>query len=361
MQSSGPPTLPPGLPAVPPGLFAPPGIPSPSRPPRFETASPQTPLLASQSSYQMSTAARALLDDVKARRESVFPTAMGLSPFPDFDRTLQTLSGGDGGGFSFNLDPKLAGGDADNLPPLPDFEVEANVPFRGSYIDAFPALRTPSASASPFVAPPGLPYPHHPNRSIYDPLAVRLSPAAGLDKPVSGGSSYNGSFNPFADGSEEPSVPSPSPLRRPQHSPLDDDSSRKVSRFGFARGRQGSTAASSPLHLSSPLSNNSADLQYHPPNEGLPQTPAQIQWSNHAQQDYAYTQAGSATVSPLIQHATQTAYPQQQHPRFQPFGSSVTEAQLRDLIQSSRDRAHTSYDSNHNTTGKNILFFLFLI
>jgi CCR4-NOT transcription complex subunit 4 len=338
------PDAPPGLPAVPPGLSAPPGIPSPSRPPRFETASPQTPLLASQSSYQMSTAARALLDDVKARRESTLPTTIGQSPFPDFDRTLQTLSGGDGGGFSFNLDPALAGSDVNQT--LVDFEAEASAPFRGTYVDAFPALRIPASSA--FMAPPGLPYPHHPNRSIYDPLPIRPSPTAALEKQLNGNSGYMGSFNPFADGSEDLSAQAASPPNRSQYSPLDDDPSRKVSRFGFARGRQGSTATSSPLHAPSPLSHNNGDVHsFYNSMDGPPQSPSQAQWGR---QDQGYIQPSSAMGSPLVQHM-QPAYTQPQI-RFQPFDSGVSEAQLRDFIQFSRDRANSSNDTTNTPAGK---------
>ncbi|TEB08671.1 hypothetical protein FA13DRAFT_1806999 [Coprinellus micaceus] len=142
-----PPAVP--VPAVPPGLFAPPGIPSPS-------------------SYQMSNAARALLDDVKARRESYVPAVAIGAPFPEFDRTLQTLSGDDGGGFSFNLDPKLAD-QADATDVLPELEMEANTPFHGSYTDAFPALRPNSQ----LPAPPGLGYPRSSSRSIFDPVPNR--------------------------------------------------------------------------------------------------------------------------------------------------------------------------------------------
>ncbi|KAF8078074.1 hypothetical protein FPV67DRAFT_1662835 [Lyophyllum atratum] len=338
------PALPPGLPVIPPGLSAPPGIPSPSRPPRFETASPQTPLLASQSSYQMSTAARALLDDVKARREMAFPAATGVSPFPDFDRTLQTLSGGDDGGFSFNLDPKLAGSNMESIPQLPDFEVEATTPFQGSYIDAFPALRTHAASTAAFMAPPGLPYPHHPNRSIYDPHVGRLSPATGLENQ-STGPSYMGSFDPFADASEEALPPTASPLRHPQRSPSEDDPSRKVSRFGFARGRQSSTATSSPLHVSSPLNNGSTDGQsFFNSGDGLSLGPGRTQWSTNGRQDYTFTQPASSRSSPLVQHAADPTYPHPQS-RFQPFESGVSEAQLRDFIQASRDRAQSSLPS----------------
>jgi CCR4-NOT transcription complex subunit 4 len=348
IQSSAP-SLPPGIPTVPPGLSAPPGIPMPTRPPRVGAASPQTPLLASQSSYQMSTAARALLDDVKARRESLLPPT-AFSPFPDFDRTLQTLSGEDGefGGFSFNLDPKLAGDDADNVQSLPEFEVDpGTAPFRGSYIDAFPALRSPGPSPVTFMPPPGLSYPHNPTRSIYDPLAARVSPIAPVEGQSTGSSNYTGSFNPFADHGEEPAS---SPARREY--PLDDD--RKVSRFGFARGRRGSTAASSPLHAASPLTNNDSHPSIYNSGDML-QTPSQQpQWTGSTRlqhSEYGYPQTGSAMGSPLAQQAqAQTVYAQQPS-RFQPFDNpGVSEAQLRDLIQSSRDQTQ----SDRNRVGPTI-------
>jgi len=356
-QSSVP-SIPLGIPIVPPGLSAPPGIPTPSRPPRVETASPQTPLLASQSSYQMSTAARALLDDVKARRESVLPSTTTLSPFPDFDRTLQTLSGGNGeyGGFSFNLDPKLVGDDADNNEQLAVFEAETNIPFHGNYMDAFPALRSPAQQGSPSVmVPPGLPYPHNPNRSIYDPLAARAPPATPIERQSTGGSSYTGPFNPFAETNEETSVPNTSPIRHSQYPPLDDDPSRRVSRFGFARGRQGSTTRSSPLHVSSPLSNNNSDSQSFYNSTDFPQTPAQPQWTGQGRHEYGYAQPVSAMGSPLAQHEQAQVVYSQQHSRFQPFDSGVSESQLRDLIQSSRDQVNST-GFHDGPTGTNLLF-----
>ncbi|KAJ6546998.1 hypothetical protein B0H19DRAFT_248991 [Mycena capillaripes] len=329
---SSAPSVPPGLPAIPSGLSGPPGIPGPSRPPRVGTASPQTPLLASQSSYQMSTAARALLDDVKQRRE-LAPAVPVVPPFPDFDRTLGVLNGKDGGGFSFNLDPKLAGSDTEtNLDLVPDFEAEAKTPFHGTYIDAFPALRSSaSPSSSPFMTPPGLPYAHNPSRSIYDPLSIR-PPMTPIERQSTGGSSYLGSFNPFADAAEE----SPSP--RPQFSPLDEDPSRKVSRFGFARGRQGSTATtSSPLHVPSPLATSSSEgHSFYNSSETVPSQPAappMAPWGSY------YSLNGSATSSPLVPHAQAQPVYNQQQSRFQPFESGVSEAQLRDFIQSSRERA----------------------
>ncbi|KAJ7491261.1 hypothetical protein FB451DRAFT_1080182 [Mycena latifolia] len=332
---SSTPSVPPGLPAIPPGLSGPPGIPAPSRPPRVGTASPQTPLLASQSSYQMSTAARALLDDVKQRRE-LAPAVPVIPPFPDFDRTLEVLNGQDGGGgFSFNLDPKLAGSDTDaNLELLPDFEAEAKTPFHGTYMDAFPALRSSaSPSSSPFITPPGLPYAHNPSRSIYDPLSIR-PPMTPIERQSTGGSSYLGSFNPFADAGED----STSNSTRPQYSPLDDDPSRKVSRFGFARGRQGSTTTSSPLHVSSPLANSASEgHSFYNSSEAVPPQsappPPMAPWGSY------YPLNGSATSSPLVPHAQAQPVYHQQQSRFQPFESGVSEAQLRDFIQTSRERA----------------------
>ncbi|THV07969.1 hypothetical protein K435DRAFT_959430 [Dendrothele bispora CBS 962.96] len=334
------PSAPPGLPAVPPGLSAPPGLPPglpPPRPSRVSTASPQTPLLAYQTSYQMSTAARALLDDVKARRESSM-AAVTQSPFPDFDLTLKNLSGGDGGsgGFAFNLDPKLAGDDNDE--PLPDFEVEARTPFIGAFTDAFPGLRSGgSASSVSFMAPPGLSYPHPSGHSVYDPIASRsLTPQS-----TGGGSNYVGSFNPFADSTEDVGTSSTSSAAK--YNPLDDDS-RKVSRFGFARGRQGSSvASSSPLQISSTLSNNSNDFIYnHAPTRDLPHSPAPSQWSMHSRQELGYAQSNSNIGSPLMPHAQGQSIYSQHQPRFQQVDNGISEAQLRDFIQSSRDQARAA-------------------
>ena len=328
------PAVPPGITPPPPGLPAPPGLPNLGRPPYID-ATPLQISNTSQSSYQMSTAAQALLDDVKARRDAPLPSTY-VSPFPDFDRTLQTLSGGEDGGFggfSFNLDPKLAGGDTDASSALPDFDVEANIPFHGTFTDAFPALRPHGSPSSSFVGPPGISYPHNPNRAIYDPVTARP-----IERQSTGSLNYTGSFNPFAEASEDSKVGSPS--RKSQYSPLDED--RKVSRFGFARGRQGSTAASSPLHVSSPLNNsNEIHASLHKSNE--PSAPQSSQWpvSNRQQQqpDYGYSQSNSQMSSPLAQHAQVQAAFSQQPSRFQPFDSGVSEAQLRELIQSSRERA----------------------
>ncbi|KAJ3516722.1 hypothetical protein NLJ89_g943 [Agrocybe chaxingu] len=314
---------PPGLPA-PPSLSAPPGISSPSRPPRAETASPQTPLLASQSSYQMSTAARALLDDVKARRESTLPLAPAFSPFPDFDRTLQTLSGDDGGGFSFNLDPKLAD-EADSTAAL-EFEVTSSAPFHGSYLDAFPALR----SGSPYVTSPSVGHGHSPHPSIYDPALLRPSSGQQSEKQTSRGPAYSGSFNPFSDATVE-STASSSPQRMPS-SPVDEE--RKVSRFGFARGRQSSTAASSPLHSVSPLAYSGDHHNFYNPTEE-PAANALRAWSQNPHAP------DSLSGSPLSQPApVRTHFQQPQQNRLQPATNELSEAQLRNFIISSQERTN---------------------
>lgn len=327
---------PPGLP-VPPGLpmpSAPPGISTPSRPSRAETASPQTPLLASQSSYQMSTAARALLDDVKARRESTVAVTSFLSPFPDFDRTLQALSGEDGGGFSFNLDPKLA----DEADPG-SLEFEPPMPFHGTYMDAFPSLR----AGSPYMSP-SLNFAQASNYPIYDPPGLRSVPR---EKPVRG-SSYLGSFNPFSDqATEDVSSSTSSPLQRSsQYSPVEEE--RKVSRFGFARGRQSSTAASSPMHNIMPLhySNDHQPLFYPPSDEAVHPWPPGL----HDPHGMSNSHQGSP-----LPHRAQVQTQQQQmfsHQHQSPLPTldnnlDMTEAQLRNFILSSQDRENNANNSRN--------------
>jgi CCR4-NOT transcription complex subunit 4 len=305
------PAAPPGLPAVPPGLSAPPGLPPPSHTPLSTDSSPQISTQMPQGPYQMSTAAHALLEDLKARREGT-TASTGPSPFPELDRMMQSLAGDNS--FSFNLDPKLAV-DTEDI-GLPDFEAEAAKPFTGTFFDAFPGVRQPP--------PPGLGFPH-------------LS--GSRDRIGTPSSSYSGSFNPFAaDLTDE----SPS-----QFSPLEEE--RKVSRFGFARGRQGSaasTSASSPLHASTSISHSESFSQsaYFTPSELLSSTShaSPSQW-NYATRHHEYLhQPTSAMSSPLAQHAqAHSPYEQQQQHavRYQQYDTAVSEAQLREFINSSRDRS----------------------
>ena len=320
------PSVPQGIPDIPPGL-----------PPPSRKMDPLTPpgINPSQSTYQISTAAQALLDDVKSRRENAISVS-SINIFPDLDRTLRMVSGEDNefGGFSFNLDPKLAGEDLSADIALPDLEAEANTPMTGGFMDVFPALcpTQPLSQAHhprAYMAPPGLSYPHNPSRSMYDSLSLRGTP---IERHPAGGSSYVGSFNPFGEVSEDAIVP-PGVSSTSRKSPFADEE-RKVSRFGFARGRRGSTAASSPVNPTSPLS---ASDSHHSFFSGETASSAQPHWNLPSRIEPGYTTSSLAPHAPATQLHSQ---PQQQHARFQPFDNNiVSEAQLREFIQSSRERA----------------------
>lgn len=314
---------------------------------RTEVGSPQISL---QSSYQMSTQARALLDDVKARRE-VAPPVAGPAPFPDLERTLQTLSEGGGGqfgGFSFNLDPKLAAEEQDEifgLPPLPEVRPEMDAPFSGSFINAFPALRppglpTPNAVMGP---PPGLVFNHTSTRPIFDPMASRASP---VERQTSG-PSYMGSFNPFSEGGEG----AQRGLARPMYSPTGDDETPKVSRFGFARGRRGSSnvapsSTTSPMHAPAALGHLDPGGVSGTPfysSDAPSASPAQLS----APWPFGVGASGSQTNSPQVAHAQAQLTYAPQPTRYQSFDQSLSEAQLRDFIQSShRGRATPAHSSS---------------
>ena len=283
----------------------------------------------------MSSQAQALIDDLRARREAPGSTTV-ISPFPDIDRTLQVLASGDDeyGGFSFNLDPKLTEDGTNAQMEFPGLDAEARMPFEGSFLEAFPGLANPASPTVGFSPPPGLNYTHDSSRSIYDAAATRPPP----QRNVSSG--YMGSFNPF-DSKEER-------LQR-QYSPFDDDSTRQVSRFGFARGKQNS-AATSPLHPTVSLQN---DMGTHPSYYDSPDlstaNSGSGQWNLSRRQtgDYLSPQSRSVSNSPAIRQAQAASpFPQQQLSQFQPFDNDISEAQLRDFINSSRGRATTSHIHN---------------
>jgi len=199
-------------------------------------------------------------------------------------------------------------------------------PFSGTFMDAFPAVRPTSRQQSQsFIAPPGLSYPHSPNRSIYDPLAMRPSP---IERRSTDSPNYSGSFNPFsesADGASRADFP---------------DEERRVSRFNFARGRQGSAAHSGlPAEVSALRSSDMRQLSMSL-NDNV-SSPQQQQWNMHRDEMYNHTH------SPMPQQHTPNAPVQQQMNRFQPFDTSMSlsEAQLREFIQSSRRRDPTAHSS----------------
>ncbi|KAH7107322.1 hypothetical protein BKA62DRAFT_129145 [Auriculariales sp. MPI-PUGE-AT-0066] len=236
----------------PPIPSAPPGLPPPTRGP-----------------YHMSTQAQALIDDVRARREvSQSSTSNAPSPFPDFDRTLASL-GDDGTSFSFSLDQALAGGIG------ADLELEHELAFGSSIAAAFDpfavqphglktaallgqptGLSGPPGLAGPpgLGGPPGLPAPPGLTSPMADGFGSSMAPSSsslatlngfnGLNGAPLVKSTYSGSFNPF---DMEPA----DALKRGPGGP---DDMRGVSRFGFARGRQATTSATtSPFLGHSPL------------------------------------------------------------------------------------------------------------
>jgi CCR4-NOT transcription complex subunit 4 len=267
----------------------------------------------------MSTQAQALLDDVRSRRTSVL-SGPGTAPFPDFDRVLSVVTGGDGerGAFSFSWDSSLTRKDVDDnsleLPGLADISPSGA-------LDSFSGLL-----------------------SSLPPPTLDMAGPSGMTKQ---GEGYSGSFDPFADTSD---APVSSGMQ------MNDDPTPKHSRFDFARGRQGSAIASSPLHSASPMMASSSLHRASPISRtsSLAQSyistdlgfgPGAHQWQ-HSRQDFGL-RTPSATNSPIISGAhAQSALGQ--NSRFQPFDNQisgiVSEAQLRDLITHSQSRA-TSQNS----------------
>lgn len=347
VQSSSPSNIV-GVPNVPPGLSTPPGLPPPQR--KTDLHAPLG-IQPSQSTYQMSTAAQALLDDVKSRRENALANVTS-SIFPDLDRTLRMLSEDDKefGGFSFNLDPKLASDTSNADIVLPDLEAEAATPFTGSFMDAFPALR-PNQPQQQFQSqrslmgpPPGIPYPPNSSRSVYEPPSIRSTP---VDHQSPSGSNYLGSFNPFGESTQDPPSQPQAGVAQSSAKSTFPDEERKVSRFGFARGRQGSATASSPVHAASPLS--ASDSHQSLFSAEVASSPAQPYWGLSSHHEYGYQ------TSPLAQHAQVAQSPPQQQARFQPFDNSlgISEAQLREFLQASRERASVV---QNGTAGRRLLF-----
>ena len=126
-----------------------------------------------------------------------------------------------------------------------------------------------------------------------------------------------------------------------------------MSRFTFARGRQGSSGATAPSPLHAPSAFNhgeslSQGAYYSPPEVLSP--------SDHSSPQFGYAsrnshpslhQSHSSISSPLAQYVQpQPQYVQQQQPRFQPFEQQLSEAQLRDFINSSRERAGSARSSS---------------
>ncbi|CAE6413678.1 unnamed protein product, partial [Rhizoctonia solani] len=277
--TQSPPKSTPATPGVPPppGLSLPPPPPGlaavPQHAPAVQSPPPQTsPSSAgpNQSQYQMSGAAKALLDDVRARREAAPPASTQQSPFPDFDRTLSNLTGG-GFSFSFNMGSSaynrsdVASGPYANTQD----DVPGSLPARGvpGFFDPF---RKNDANSS-LPPPPGL--------SVARPGGYEQSH---LPVPAEPKTSYTGAFNPFADGLG-------SLNRASSYDSERDAAERTSSRFGFARRQDslgqvsngyGAPVTSSPMRLHDQLA---PEVPMSPPLA----TSAQWQY-NHPAADYGH-------------------------------------------------------------------------
>jgi CCR4-NOT transcription complex subunit 4 len=285
----------------------------------------------------MSNAARALLDDVKARREAPTPVVQP-APFPDLDRTLQLLSAdpGESGGFTFSLDPSLmsdAQDDPFGVSELSDCALESDMPFAGNFMTAFPGLRpsnhtAPSNGGFP-VAPPGLAYNNTPSRAIYDPLGSRPPPP---ERQSTSGSNYSGAFNPFGDSADVLAGPSSRTA-----SSFGGDEDRKTSRFGFARGRQSSAtpsiaSTSSPMQSMATVELSNVSTPYYASHQN---SPALQSWPIQ-RQDFGSRSATSRTGSPFApgQGSGHQAYaPQPSHPRQHMYDNGVSDAQLKEFLR----------------------------
>jgi hypothetical protein len=212
------------------------------------------------STYQLSTQAQALLDDFRSRRDVVKPVDM-RSPFPDFDRMLSSL--GDGH-FTFKLNPKLAGAQAQR-PPLPDVTSQPAVPFTGSF-DPFASSPLPS-STQDYASSANNVLHHNPSFPSAPPLPLSLHIPEQHPSQTSSSPStrYAGSFNPFSDSAEDASSNTSQPS-----SGFLEDTGRRSSRFGFAR----KTTGSSQYGTSSPFPQSALSVSSSPKlDNALPTTP----------------------------------------------------------------------------------------
>ncbi|KAG9102786.1 transcriptional repressor general negative regulator of transcription subunit 4 [Ceratobasidium sp. 370] len=211
LAQSPPAPSPPVVPPPPPGLSLP--LPPPGLAPVPQQAvSAQFAGLArlsgfdhtpSHPQYQMSGAAKALLDDVRARRESAPPVSAQQSPFPDFDRTLSNLSAG-GFSFSFNMGSSSHSRDGSapaHYPSSAPVNQESAPPARGVSGLFDPFRKNEPTSALP--PPPGLSAARDTSGYPQPPLSTNADPRA----------AYTGAFDPFADGV------GPSPLQQQMYVP----------------------------------------------------------------------------------------------------------------------------------------------
>ncbi|CAE7094513.1 unnamed protein product [Rhizoctonia solani] len=325
LSAQSPPKVTPATPSIPP---PPPGLSLPPPPPGLATVPQHAPAAQSvptsqtsssgpgpnQSQYQMSGAAKALLDDVRARREAAPPASTQQSPFPDFDRTLSNLAAG---GFSFSFNMGSNGynrNDVASGPYASTTQDDVSGPLPGRSVPGFfdPFRKSEVTSLPP---PPGLSATRSGAGYEQSQFPVHIEPKT----------SYTGAFNPFADG--------PGSLNRGSSYDSERDAAERTSsRFGFARRQDssgqvssgyGTMVTSSPMRLHDQL----------PPE--VPMSPPLVtsaQWQyNHTVADYGHP--GMIPMNMAPNHMQQQLYAPpglgQQH---YPNGMELNAAGLKELL-----------------------------
>ncbi|CAE6516714.1 unnamed protein product [Rhizoctonia solani] len=321
-QSPPKPTTAPTMPPPPPGLSLPPPPPgltavSHNTPATQSVPTPQTSPSGtgpSQSQYQMSGAAKALLDDVRARREAAPPASTQQSPFPDFDRTLSNLTGG-GFSFSFNMGSNAYNrGDIASGPYASTAQDDMPGPLPGRGVSGFFDPFRKSDTNAPLPPPPGLTAARPANGYEQVHLPAHVEPKT----------SYTGAFNPFADGPG-------SGNRTSSYDSERDAAERTSSRFGFARRQDssgqlsngyGTAVTSSPMRLHDQL----PEAPMSPPLA----TSTQWQYSHNAA-DYGHQGMMPMNMTPGSLHQQLYAPPglSQQH---YPNGMELNAVGLKELL-----------------------------
>lgn len=334
------------VPPPPPGLSLPPPPPGLAAVPQHtpnQTAISTRPSgsgsgsVPNQPQYQISGAAKALLDDVRARRESAPPASTQQSPFPDFDRTLSNLTGG-GFSFSFNMGSNAYGRSDNPAGPYSGTnnqeDITASLPGRGvsGFFDPF---RKNEANPS-LPPPPGLSGSR--STSTYEqspiPMHAELKTA------------YTGAFNPFADGIG-------SLNRTSSYDSERDAAERTSSRFGFAR-RQDSTGQASSGYGAA-MTASPVRLHEQLPSEA-PMPPASLasssQWrySHNGAPEYGHQGMIQMNMSAGSLHQQLYAPPGLGQAHY-PNGMDLNAAGLKDLLNIGGNLSSARLDARRSQTG----------
>lgn len=250
-------------------------------------------------SYQISTQAQALLDDVRTRRDNIVQVPVG-SPFPEFDRTLDNLGADD---FQWSLDPKFATSSPGS----------SNQMYKGPF-DPFSA----SDSAT---------------KTIPEQQPQQLSRPPGLLNHISSMKTpgYQGPFNPFADSEDQIT---------PQATVDQEDTIRQESRFGFARRRASPSVGLNSPSLSSVVS---SPVSVHPVQYQLSDTPWSYMGTQPGLHEYNHRGMGvlQNTLAPIEAapfHDQRGAFPPGL--RFRPFDNVDNDRPFIDSYQAASSQGN---------------------